>query len=89
LLSITGAPHDGQDTVRTVRTIIWYKRTKTVLVLGKFATNFSSLTRILPEGRERKYRRKSFKLENFVLELKYLRVTKALNETSASSGVYR
>jgi len=21
-----GAPHDGQDTVKTLRTIIWYKR---------------------------------------------------------------
>jgi len=25
-VSFTGAPHDGQDTVKTLRTIIWYKR---------------------------------------------------------------
>jgi len=26
LIRRTGAPHDGQDTVKTLRTIIWYKR---------------------------------------------------------------
>jgi len=25
-MSAKGAPHDGQDTVKTLRTIIWYKR---------------------------------------------------------------
>jgi len=25
-VSAKGAPHDGQDTVKTLRTIIWYKR---------------------------------------------------------------
>ena len=25
-MSATGTPHDGQDTVKTLRTIIWYKR---------------------------------------------------------------
>ena len=37
-VSTKGAPHDGQDTAKTLRTIVWYD----VLVLGKQCDSFLS-----------------------------------------------
>ena len=86
-MSAKGAPHDGQDTVKTLRTIIWYKRA----CIGQTTRQPSVAVQSLKKDEEKKSRyRTSSELENSVLEINHVRnVTKVLNETTASDRVSR
>ena len=86
-MSTKGAPHDGQDTVKTLRTIIWYKR---ACIKQTIATPFSGRPNLL-KGRQQKCRyRTSSKLENSVLEINHVtNVITVLDETAASDRVSR
>ena len=77
-MSAIGAPHDGQDTVKTLRTIIWYKRA----CIWQTTRRLS----ITVKGRQHKCRYKtSSELENSVLEIDHVtNVTTVLNETAES-----
>ena len=86
-MSAKGAPHDGQDTVKTLRTIIWYKRA----CFGQITRQPSVAVQPLKKDVKKKCRdRTSSELENSVLEINHVtNVTKVLNETTASDRVAR
>ena len=90
-LSAKGAPHDGQDTVNTLRTIIWYKR----LCIGQTTRQPSAAVQPFKKDVKKnsittcRYRTSS-EIENSVLEINHVtNVTKVLNKTTASDRVSR
>ena len=86
-MSAKDAPHDGQDTVKTLRTIIWYKRA----CIGQTTQQPSVAVQPLKKDVKKKCRyRTSSELENSVLEINHVtNVIEVLNETTASDRVSR
>ena len=81
-MSAKGAPHDGKDTVKTLRTIIWYKRAcimeTTQLLSIAVQTSKKDVNKSV-------FYRTSSELENSVLEINHVtNVTTVLNETAVS-----
>jgi len=86
-VSAKGAPHDGQDTVKTLQTIIWCKRACVKQTTGRpFCRRPTS-----KKGRQEKCRYRTIsELENSVVEINHVtNVTTVLNETTASDRVSR
>jgi len=82
-VSTKGAPHDGQDTVKTLRTIIWYTR---ACIRQTNATTLFGRPNLKKGRQQKKCRyRTSSELENSVLEINHVtNVTTVLDETAAS-----
>jgi len=77
-----GAPHDGKDTVKTLRAIIWYKR-------ACIRQTTRRLSIAVPISKKCRYRTSS-ELENSILEINHVtNVTTVLNETAASGWASR
>ena len=86
-MSATGAPYDWQDTVKTLRTIIWYKRACIVQTTRQPSVAVQPLK---TDVKKKCRYRTSSELENIVLEINHVtNVTKVLNETTASDRVSR
>ena len=84
-VSAKGTQNEGQDTVKALRTIIWYKR-----ACIRQTTRQRSLA-VQPLKKDVKCRyRTSSELENSVLEINQVtNVTTVLNETTTSDRVSR
>jgi len=86
-VSTKGAPHDGQDTVKTLPTIIWYKRA----CISPTTRQLSLDVPTSKKGRQQKCRyRSSSELENPVLEINHVtNLITILSETAGSDRVSR
>ena len=86
-MSAKGAPPDGQDTVKTLRMIIWYKR-------ACIRQRTRPLSVAVPTSKKDVHKkcryRASSELKNSILEINHVTtVTTVLDETAASGMVSR
>jgi len=71
-VSAKGAPHDGQDTVKTLRTIIWYKRACIRQTTRQLCVAIPTRQPLKKDVNRKCRYRTSLDLENTVLEINHV-----------------